>query len=66
MRITVNGKETDCPEQTTLAGLLRGLELDSRSVVVEHNRTIVPHAEWERVALAEGDRLELVRLVGGG
>lgn len=66
MRITVNGKNVECPDGSSLADLLQQLELDSRTVVVEHNRNIVAAADLAEVRPTEGDVVELVRLVGGG
>ncbi len=66
MRVTVNGKAVECPEGISLADLLRQLELDSCTVVVEHNRNIVAAADLPEVRPLEGDVVELVRLVGGG
>jgi len=42
------------------------LELDPRRLAVELNLELVPRAEHARQKLAEGDRLEIVTLVGGG
>ena len=66
MRIDVNGDERNVPEGTTIAGLLASLELEPGAVVVERNREIVPRDEVDEVTLEEGDRLEIVRFVGGG
>lgn len=66
MKIVVNGDERSVPEGTTIAGLLASLELEPGAVVVERNREIVPRDQVDEVALEEGDRLEIVRFVGGG
>jgi thiamine biosynthesis protein ThiS len=66
VRIEVNGKPRDLVAPATAADLLRVLELDRRSVVVEVNREIVRREQLEQVELAEGDRVELVHFVGGG
>jgi thiazole synthase len=66
VRIEVNGKPRDLVAPATAADLLRVLELDRRSVVVEVNREIVRRERLEQVELAEGDRVELVHFVGGG
>ncbi len=65
--LTVNGERRETAEGTTLAQLLRALELDPRMIVVEHNRVILrDRGAYDGVALAEGDVLELVHFVGGG
>lgn len=66
MRIVVNGEERSVPDGTTVAALLGELGLEPGAVVVEHNREIVARDDVEGVRLEEGDRLEIVRFVGGG
>ena len=66
MRVLVNGAPREVPDGTTVAVLIRALELTSERVAVERNGRIVARAEHERTVLLEGDRLEVVTLVGGG
>lgn len=66
MRIVVNGEERSLPEGTTAADLLSRLDLEPGAVVVARNGEIVPRDEVADVELEEGDRLEIVRFVGGG
>jgi thiamine biosynthesis protein ThiS len=64
--ITVNGQPRTVSAPATLDDLLRGLGLDARTVVVEHNRRIVRRPRLAETALAAGDAVELVHFVGGG
>jgi sulfur carrier protein len=66
MDITVNGEVKQVDEGATVAALLQSLGLDARHLAVERNLELVPRAEHARTALAPGDRLEVVTLVGGG
>lgn len=66
MEIVLNGQPRRVPEGTTVAGLLAELGLASQIVAVELNLQVVPHARHREQRLAEGDRLEIVTLVGGG
>ncbi|HZZ28152.1 MAG TPA: sulfur carrier protein ThiS [Pirellulales bacterium] len=66
MQIFVNGQTRTVPEGTTLAQLLSQLEVAARHVAVEINLELVPRAQHAQHRLAEGDRLEVVTLVGGG
>ncbi len=66
MRIHVNGQEREVPEGTTLASLLAHLKLPPERVAVERNREIVRRDQYASVRLGDGDRLEIVQLVGGG
>ena len=63
--LTVNG-ETRRTAATTIAELVRELDLDPAKVAVEHNGTIAPRSELQRHAIAQGDTLEIVHFVGGG
>jgi len=64
--IRVNGEECECAEGVSLLSFLEGRELDVRSVVVEHNRTIVMTDNLGSVRLVAGDELEILHFVGGG
>lgn len=66
MRITVNGEAREVAAGASVEELLADLGLDGARVAVERNGRLVPRREHALVALAEGDRLELVTLVGGG
>jgi thiazole synthase/sulfur carrier protein len=66
IRIEVNGEEREVPAPATVAGLLKHLGLDTRKVAVERNLEIVPRSTYAEVALAAGDRLEIVHFIGGG
>ena len=64
--IMLNGERRETPEGTTVAALVKTLELKKGRVAVERNREIVPMSQWAEVALADGDSLEVVHFVGGG
>jgi len=66
MRITVNGQPREVPDGTTVARLLEMLPTAGGPVAVEVNREIVPRSLHADRALAEGDEIEIVTLVGGG
>jgi thiamine biosynthesis protein ThiS len=66
MKIVLNGRETAVSEGATIAALLGSLELPPLRVAVERNREVVPRHRYPEVELEEGDRVEIVRFVGGG
>jgi len=66
MRLIINGTERETPALGTVADLARWLELPSFGSAVELNGAVVRKPEYPASILAEGDRLEVVRLVGGG
>ena len=66
LRIEVNGQPKDFPAPLTVRELVEHLGLAGRPVAVEVNRRLVKRADHGATVLAEGDRLEVVTLVGGG
>lgn len=64
--ITVNDDRRTFPDPLTVADLLRHLNRDPAKLAVEVNRDLVPRAEHAARALADGDAVEIVTLVGGG
>ena len=66
MRITVNGQQRDVSAGTTVRTLLDVLAVPQQATAVEVNRELVPRSQHAARALAEGDAVEIVTLVGGG
>ncbi len=66
LSIVVNGSARTCAAGATVSDLLRDLALEGKRIAVERNGEIVPRSRHGDTALAEGDRIELVRAVGGG
>jgi len=64
--LQVNGKRVELDAPTPLLAYLEKLGVDPRAVAVEHNSEIIERADYEKVVLREGDRIEIVRMVGGG
>lgn len=66
MKICLNGESKEVNEGVYLGQLLDMLQLNRYTVVVERNETVVRRAELEQTAVAEGDKIEIVRIIGGG
>ena len=66
MTLTVNGQPKSVSEGLTLAQLVRELGLEKNPIAVELNLQVVPRDRHGATRLTEGDRLEIVTLVGGG
>lgn len=66
MQITVNGEPREVGNGLTIAQLIEQLKLPTKYFAVEVNLQVVPRCEHDRHHLKEGDRLEVVTLVGGG
>ena len=64
--LQVNGKSVELERPTPLLRYLEQLGVEARAVAVEHNGEIIQRSAYESVVLREGDRVEIVRMVGGG
>jgi len=66
VKISLNGETVDAGDSKTLAELIEGYQLPPQSILVEHNGLAVHCREWSERSLAEGDRIEFIRIVAGG
>jgi len=66
MKIQINGKDQDLPENTSLKTAIQNIRPDCQRVIAELNGQIVKRDVWEETSLSNGDSLELVSFVGGG
>jgi len=64
--VVINGERRQITGGATLLQVLDELELDPRTVVVEHNRRIVRRPVLGEVTVSAGDAIEVVHFVGGG
>ena len=66
MIVTVNGKPTELPDGLTIDGALEHLKIRREYTAVALNREVTPKAAYARTVLKGGDRVEIVRPMGGG
>ena len=66
MNVAVNGEGRRLEPGTTVAALLRDLELEGKPVAVERNGETLPRSDHATTTLRDGDRIEIVTFVGGG
>ena len=66
MNILLNGTPREEPAELTVAELLSRLEMPPRGIAVELNQQIIPRSRHADQKLRDGDRIEIVSLVGGG
>jgi sulfur carrier protein len=67
VRVTVNGSDREVPAGTKVADVVAGLAGGRRTgVAIALNGEVVPKSRWPDVAVAEGDRVEVLSAIGGG
>ena len=66
MNITLNGKEKDIAENTSVGNLVNELKLKDTPIVAEISGKIIKPENYDSTILEEGNIVELIRFVGGG
>ena len=69
MKVSVNGEQTsveDAISVSELLSLVHGADSTSRGIAVALNGEVVSRSRWDEAMLSDGDRLEVLRAVGGG
>jgi sulfur carrier protein len=66
VKITVNGKPMDVEPGLTVEGLLVLLDVKREYTAVAVNRDVIRKADYDGTKLSDGDRVEIVRPMGGG
>ena len=69
MKIKVNGEEkyiNNSNKEFTLTEALSQLGYNSNTIIVELNNLIINNESWQENKVKDGDKLEIVSIVGGG
>lgn len=64
--LQVNGETRTCNASDSLIDVLQQLGFNPRLVAVEYNGEILHRQFWAETQIHQGDRLEVVTIVGGG
>jgi sulfur carrier protein len=66
IEIDINGEQRTVAAGSTLADLVRQLELEGQALALAVNRAVVPRQQWPERRLAPRDQVDIVRAIGGG
>ncbi len=66
MKIAINGETREIERAGNVAELVEELALPAPAILVEHNGLALRRDEWPARTIADGDRIELIRIVAGG
>ena len=69
MKIKVNGEEkfiNNSHKEFTLSETLIQLGYKNNTIIVELNNLIINNESWQENKVKDGDKLEIVSIVGGG
>jgi sulfur carrier protein len=66
VKAIVNGESRDLPDGITVGTLLEFLGTARRGIAVARNDRVVRRGEYDSDAIADGDRIEIIKAVAGG
>ena len=66
MTVSLNGETADTRGARTIQELVDRYGLPAQTLLIEHNGLALHRREWAERDLAEGDRIEVLRVVAGG
>lgn len=66
IRLTINGEARALDAPLSVGAYLASLGFDWRYIAVARNGEVLERAAFDAVRLQDGDRVEIVRPVGGG
>jgi len=65
LEIHLNGEQKQVTA-ANVAELLCELGMENRMIAIEQNLEVVPKSKYNETALSNGDRIEVVHMIGGG
>ncbi len=64
--IELNGEARTIADSDSVQDLIDALSLSNQALAIAVNREVVPRARWREHRLAGGDKVDVVRAIGGG
>lgn len=66
LEIVINGELKKVEKLSVLEWIKSQESIDADHIVIEYNNSILKKINWDKTILKDGDKLEVVRFVGGG
>ncbi len=66
VQVTVNGVDREIGKSKSVLEFLEENSISAQFIAVAHNGVVLHKEEYSKIAINEGDSLEIVRMVGGG
>ena len=66
IKIKVNGKKLEINQSSTLASLVKKLNIPLNKVAIELNRKIIDKKKIKYIKIRNKDNIEIVYFIGGG
>jgi thiamine biosynthesis protein ThiS len=62
----LNGEKYHIESTITLLDLINYFDYNNSLLVIEYNNSICNKKNWNKISIAENDKIEIVTIVGGG
>ena len=66
IKIQVNGKKIQVNQSSTIASIVKKLDIPLNKVAIELNKKIIDKKKLKTIILHNKDNLEIVHFIGGG
>ena len=66
IKIKLNGKEKQIPENFKIDKLINDLKIPIKKVAIELNQEILDKKKLHKIKLKKNDKIEIVHFIGGG
>ena len=66
IKIFINGDFKKFPQETNIVSVLESLNISSKHIAIEINEKLVFRSDWQETNLKDGDKVEIVKAIGGG
>ena len=64
--IELNGESRSVTKDHSVQDLINALSLTNQALAIAVNREVVPRAQWATHRFSDGDKVDVVRAIGGG
>ena len=66
IKIFINGDLKKLPQEANIVSVLESLNISSKHIAIEINENLVFRSDWQETNLKDGDKVEIVKAIGGG
>lgn len=66
MQVKINGVVDEIPDNSSIRDLLTARKLPVDIIIIALNDEVIKQEKWDSLKLNSNDRLEIIRMMGGG
>ena len=66
IKIFINGDLKKFPQEIDIVSVLESLNISSKHISIEINESLIFRSDWKKTNLKDGDKVEIVKAIGGG